>query len=149
MPKTFDLPPLWTLACAVCSYLLARFLPLWRMDIFWLQWSGLILIALSLGLIGWSAMWFARKKTSIEPGHKPTSLIVEGPYRVSRNPIYLAMVAFSLGLALWLGALTGFLPPVALALILHTRFVMPEEQGLREVFGAQAETYFGKSRRWL
>jgi protein-S-isoprenylcysteine O-methyltransferase Ste14 len=76
-------------------------------------------------------------------------LIVEGPYRVSRNPIYLAMVFASLGVALCFGAATAFLPSIALAIILHCRFVMPEEAGLRSAFGAAAEAYFSKTKRWI
>jgi protein-S-isoprenylcysteine O-methyltransferase Ste14 len=49
--------------------------------------------------------WFWRKKTTIEPHHTPTALIVEGPYRLSRNPIYLALLALLAGYVLRLGSL--------------------------------------------
>jgi hypothetical protein len=58
------------------------------------QVAGGLLMLAALALIAWSALWFWRKKTTIEPHHTPTALIVEGPYRLSRNPIYLALLMF-------------------------------------------------------
>ncbi len=149
MPKFMDVPPVWTLICAVCTYLLARFAPLWQLDLIWLNWAGLIVIFLAIALLLWSASWFRRKKTPIQPRNKPTTLIVEGPYRLTRNPIYLAMVVFLLGLAVWFGALSGIIPMATLAVVLQRRFILPEEAGLRETFGAEAESYFANSRRWI
>ncbi|MCP5074731.1 MAG: isoprenylcysteine carboxylmethyltransferase family protein [Rhodobacteraceae bacterium] len=149
MPNTPDLPPFWTVLACLCSYLLARILPLWAIDVTLINHAGLVLMALAVAIIIWCAIWFRRKKTTIEPHHKPTTLIVEGPYRLSRNPIYLAMLVFTFGLALWFGTLSGFLPVVALQQILLRRFVQPEETGLRAAFGEEAETYIAKTRRWV
>ena len=144
-----DLPPVWTLATMVFSWVLAQLLPLLAINSVGLQWLGLLWIGLALLLILWSALWFRRKKTTIEPHHTPTALIVEGPYRLSRNPIYLAMVVASLGFALWCGALSSFLPVAALAFLLQHKFVLPEEAGLIREFGAEAEEYIAKTKRWV
>ncbi|MCP5088882.1 MAG: isoprenylcysteine carboxylmethyltransferase family protein [Rhodobacteraceae bacterium] len=147
--KLFDIPPVWTLLFCAISFLLAHFIPLWAFDALLINSAGLVLMALAVAAIIWCATWFRRKKTTIEPHHKPTTLIVEGPYRLSRNPIYLAMLVFAFGLALWFGTLSGFLPVVALQQILLRRFVLPEEAGLRAAFGEEAETYIAKTRRWV
>lgn len=109
-----------------------------------------MLIAVSgLVLIGWSAFWFWRKKTTIEPHHQPGTLIIEGPYRLSRNPIYLGMVAILVGQVIWLGALLPVLLPPALLWILTERFAKREETALIAAFGDEAHTYLAATRRWL
>jgi protein-S-isoprenylcysteine O-methyltransferase Ste14 len=65
-----------------------------------------------------------------------------------RNPIYLAMVISSAGFAIWCGTALALIPTVVLAIVLHKRFVMPEEALLRETFGAAADEYIAKSKRW-
>lgn len=142
-----DLPPLWWLGSVLVIWALAVALP-------GLHGQGLpfisrVLTAAALVLIGWSGVWFWRKKTPIEPHHQPKSLVREGPYRLSRNPIYLALVVLTLGSAAWHGSWLGVAIAVALAWVLDRRFVRPEEDGLRAVFGAEAEAYFQQTRRWL
>jgi protein-S-isoprenylcysteine O-methyltransferase Ste14 len=110
--------------------------------------GGLLMLA-ALGLIAWSALWFWRKKTTIEPHHTPTALIVEGPYRLSRNPIYLALLALLAGYVLRLGSLGPVILPFAYYIVLTRRFIEPEEAGLRRLFGAEAHAYLENTRRWL
>ena len=133
----------------VFSWVLSQLLPLYSIDSVGLQWLGLMWIGLALLLILWSALWFHRKKTTIEPHHTPTVLIVEGPYKLSRNPIYLAMMLAALGFALWCGALSSILPVFALGMILQRKFVLPEETGLEQEFGAEATEYIAKTKRWI
>ena len=103
----------------------------------------------ALVLIVWCATFFRRKKTTIDPHQKPTTLIVEGPYRLSRNPIYLAMVFGAGGFAIWLGSVGAVVPVVLLFIGLHRLFVLPEEQGLMDAFGDEAKDYISQTRRWL
>ncbi len=109
----------------------------------------MVLALAGLALIGWAALWFWRKKTTIEPHHAPTALIVEGPYRLSRNPIYLGLLAILTGAVVWLGTLSAVPVPVAFAAILSRRFIEPEEATLRRAFGSEAERYLTATRRWL
>ncbi len=99
-----DLPPIWLAGFALAAWILARYLPLVMAfgPVFWIV--GLFLVFAGIGVIIWSALWFLRKKTTIEPHHNPSALIVEGPYRFSRNPIYLGLAAMLTGYVLWLGA---------------------------------------------
>ncbi|WP_162798551.1 methyltransferase family protein [Sulfitobacter sp. SK012] len=110
--------------------------------------SWVLLIA-ALILICWSGIWFFRKKTPIEPHHQPKDLIVEGPYGISRNPIYLALVMLTAASAVGHGSILGLVLAVLLWKILDRRFAEPEEQGLRRAFGEAAEQYFKQTGRWL
>ena len=111
-----------------------------------LSWG---LICVGLGLIGWAAFWFWRRKTTIEPHHAPGTLIVEGPFRLSRNPIYLAMVIILMGAIFGRGQPLSLILIPTFVVILHVRFVLPEEAGLRKAFGEAAEAYISATRRWL
>jgi protein-S-isoprenylcysteine O-methyltransferase Ste14 len=142
-----DLPPLWTLGAIAIMFGLNWLVPYFLFD-FPNSWVGFGFMAAGLGLILWSAMWFFRKKTTIEPHHKATTLLVEGPYKLTRNPIYVGMVIFAFGVVMYIGNPLALLPWIVLIWVLHKRFVIPEEQGLLDTFGEEAETYIAATRRW-
>ncbi|MEM9755365.1 MAG: isoprenylcysteine carboxylmethyltransferase family protein [Pseudomonadota bacterium] len=144
-----DLPPIWLAGFCLLAWVMALFAPVLSVRGPELQALGTALGIAGFGLIGWSAVWFARKGTTIEPHHTPQKLIVEGPYRLSRNPIYLGMVVILAGLVLWLGAVSGLVLPGVFVVVLTQRFIVPEENGLRSAFGAEAEAYLTRTRRWL
>ena len=143
-----DLPPVWMLGHGALAAVLHRWLPL-------VGFEGTVAsrlgIALGLGgvaLAGWSAMWFWWKRTPIEPREEPRALIVEGPYRLNRNPIYTAMAACLLGFSMWLGSLTALLAVLPFPFVIDRRFIRGEEEALKSAFGAQADDYFEATRRW-
>lgn len=84
------------------------------------------------------------------PGNRPTTTIVRtGPYRFSRNPIYLAFSLFQLGLAIWVNSL-GLLLALVPALALMSFVVIPrEERYLETRFRSQYASYKALVRRWL
>jgi protein-S-isoprenylcysteine O-methyltransferase Ste14 len=144
-----DLPPLWLLLGLALAWLLAEYLPLVQLFGPVYQAVGLGLSGLGVALIFWSAWWFRAKRTTIEPHHAPSALIVEGPYRLSRNPIYLGLLAILTGAVAWHGALSPLPLPFAFYWILTDRFIRPEEAALREAFGPEADRYIAETRRWL
>lgn len=144
-----DLPPVWLLLGLALVWVLATYLPLLRLFGPVFQAGGVVLALAGVALIVWSALWFWRKKTTIEPHHDPAVLIVEGPYRFSRNPIYLGMLAILTGAVMWHGALSALPVPFAFVAILTRRFIEPEEAALRRVFGEEAQVWLARSRRWL
>lgn len=144
-----DIPPVWTFGSFVLSWVLAKAVPVLAFPVYGVQLLGLAWIGLAVLLILWSALYFRTHKTTIEPHHVPTALIVKGPYRVTRNPIYLALVIAALGFGLWCGAVSALIPAVLLAFVLHRRFVLPEEAGLIAAFGEDAEAYIAKTKRWV
>ncbi len=139
-----DLPPVWALGAALVSWGLARTLPVAALP----GGMGRLLIVAGLALAVWSVFWFRRKGTPLEPGKVPRALIVEGPYRINRNPIYTAMLLILIGWGLALGAASALVPPLVFAVIVTRRFVLGEEAALRAAFGAEAERYFARTRRW-
>lgn len=144
-----DLPPIWLAGFVLIAWFLAAELPLLIVFGPLFQLLGLVTCFAGFAAITWSALWFWRKKTTIEPHEAPKALITEGPYRYSRNPIYLGLVMILTGYVLWLGALSAVLLPGLFISVLTLRFIQPEEARLVEVFGAEAERYLQATRRWL
>lgn len=144
-----DLPPLWWLGSVALIYLGKWMLPAWHVTGAFLNALSWALLLAALAFVGWSALWFLRKKTPIEPHHTPKTLIVEGPFRITRNPIYLALVMLTVASALGNGSVLGLALAGALWWVLDRRFAAPEEALLRVTFGAEAEAYLGRTKRWL
>jgi protein-S-isoprenylcysteine O-methyltransferase Ste14 len=110
---------------------------------------GLVPIAAGVALNLAAVSAFRRSATTIEPDGTPAALVSDGPYRFTRNPMYLGGVVILLGLAVLLGAASPFLAPPLFAAIAATRFIPPEERKLARTFGHRYMTYRGSVRRWL
>ncbi len=111
--------------------------------------SGWLCIAAFAVWNGWCLALFARAGTGLLPGQSTTGLLTTGPYRLSRNPLYVGLLVLYVGAALVahsLGALV--LVPIAWA-GLHWGAVLPEERYLAAELGAPYEAYRGRIRRWL
>ncbi|MDX1650636.1 MAG: methyltransferase, partial [Myxococcota bacterium] len=92
--------------------------------------------ALGTFLVLASVRLFARAGTSLRPDRPSRRLVTEGPYRVSRNPMYLGLVLLLAGLGLALGTPTALAAPGILAVLLDRAFVRPEERALEATLGA-------------
>jgi len=112
-------------------------------------WVGVPLLIASLALFLASTRRFRAAGTPI-PGNKPTTAIVQsGPYRFSRNPIYLAFSVLVLGIACWVDSI-WLLGTLAAAVSLMSFVVIPrEERYLERRFPAEYPEYKAKVRRWL
>ena len=115
----------------------------WRVPLGW------ALVLFFVGWNGWSLWLFGRHQTGLLPGQATNAMIEEGPYRLSRNPLYVGLLALYLGLALLARTFWGLvLLPVAVLLVLRGAIV-PEERFLHERFGATYDDYRRRVRRWL
>jgi protein-S-isoprenylcysteine O-methyltransferase Ste14 len=141
-----DLPPIWGLGMIALSWLLSVTFPIWTFET--PLWLAAAWIVAGFALMLWTRLWFRRKSTPMMPRQVPTTLIVEGPFRINRNPIYSGMCLVIFGAALWFGAISGFLPLIAFPIIITRRFILGEEAGLVQAFGDEAHTYIANSRRW-
>jgi protein-S-isoprenylcysteine O-methyltransferase Ste14 len=144
-----DLPPLWWLGSIVLIYLGDWALPSVHVELGFLTALSWLVFISAVAVIAWSGLWFLKKKTPIEPHHTPKTLIIEGPYRLSRNPIYLALVMMTVASALEAGSVIGFAVAAGLWWVLDRRFAAPEEAFLRVTFGTEAEVYLSSTKRWV
>lgn len=108
---------------------------------------GLVIVALTIDMLCGRAL--ARSKTTILPHRAATSLVTEGPYSFSRNPIYIAHVTLTLGLGLLLAAPFILTLAPLLALSLQKLSIEPEERHLQAKFGEDYRVYMAQTPRWL
>lgn len=147
-------PVLWALA-SVAMYALhalapgARLWPNGRPVYAWLV-AGALVIA-GLALLGDSFRRFLRAKTWFHPIHpeRATTLVLEGPYRWTRNPMYLGLLLVLAGGAAWLGSLTPTLVLPAFVAVVTRLQIVPEERALLERFGGEYASYRDEVRRWI
>jgi protein-S-isoprenylcysteine O-methyltransferase Ste14 len=110
---------------------------------------GVPLVAVAIALFSYSVAKFRAAGTPV-PGQKPTTVIVRtGPYRFSRNPIYLAFSLFQLGIAIWVNSVWLVATLVGAVALIHSIVIRREERYLERKFGAQYLDYKASVRRWL
>ncbi len=114
---------------------------------YWL--GGVIVVGAILGLGFWSVVLFRRSGQSENPWKPTFSVVDRGPFRFTRNPMYLQMVLVSVGVAImlmnwWVLVLT----PVG-AGVLQRLAILPEEAYLERKFGETYLAYKRRVRRWL
>jgi len=143
------LPPSWFLLSLVTAAALHWLLPGPRLLAPPYTLVGVLFIVGGLVLIIAPARAFDGAKTAINPFGQPTVFLVEGWYRLTRNPMYLGMVLATFGVVVLLGTATSLLAPVGLLLILDRRFVRHEEATLQSAFGASYDEYRRRVRRWV
>lgn len=112
-------------------------------------WLGAVPATAGLGLMAWAAATLLRHRTPLHPFQQACTLVTDGPFAFSRNPIYLGMALTLLGFALWLGSLSPFaVLPVFVAAI-DAAIIRGEEAMLARGFGAAFQAYGDRVRRWL
>lgn len=110
---------------------------------------GVPLVVLAMALFFYSVVKFRAAGTPV-PARKPTVVIVRtGPYRFSRNPIYLAFSLFQLGMAIWLNSVWLLATLVGAVALMHWVVIPREEHYLERKFGARYLDYKVSVHRWL
>ena len=143
-------PPIWALAymliAAAASYLAG-----WpRVPGLPLVWLAVVLIVLGIALAATAAILFRREGTELNPTSTTNrKLVTSGPFRLTRNPMYLALVVVALGVAFWVGAWPMFLAPIALFATANWVHIPFEEQKMRRQFGEAFDAYAREVRRWI
>jgi len=110
---------------------------------------GVIFVVLGLALGGLSVRRFILAGTSPDPGEPSTALVVEGPYRFTRNPIYIGFILIYFGLALILTSLWVLALLVPVLIVLQRGVVEREEAYLHRQFGEAYRKYQARVPRWL
>lgn len=121
-----------------------------------IQYPGQTLVALviagiSLLTVAAAAVHFRRAGTTVNPvrPENASQLVATGPYRYSRNPMYVADVGLLLALAIHLGSPASLIWIAAFTAWLHWLQIPREEQALMAHFGADYAHYCERVRRWL
>ena len=142
-------PPLIYVAGFLLGLWLGRVVPVYVLPTIPGHIAAVIWIALWAILGAWSVGLFHRARASLLPIRPATRLIIAGPYRFTRNPMYLSLVCLYVGLALWFDVFWALvlLPMVIVAM--HHYVIVREEEYLESKFGDEYRRYKARVRRWL
>lgn len=111
--------------------------------------AGYALIALAVALAG-SAVWaMKRHQTTIDPRGATTALVSGGPFRFTRNPLYVSLALLNLAAACFADSLIMLALTVPLVIVLQQGVIRPEERYLERKFGEAYRQYQTRVRRWL
>ncbi len=144
-------PPVLFFSCLILAALAQHFWPLAIADYSFR--SGLAVGAFTLLLAATLASWgifeMKRRRTPIEPGRIPAGLVTTGPFRLTRNPLYLALLLVLTALAVMGNSMWLLLGAGALLLLLDRFVVVREEAVIQRAFGSEYSAYVARVRRWL
>jgi protein-S-isoprenylcysteine O-methyltransferase Ste14 len=146
-PRVF--PPVYLLAAILGMIALHKLLPGTTLIQSPWRWLGLLPIVAALILAGSAVRLFSKFKTTIKPGDTSSHMLTDGPYRFTRNPIYLGMVILLAGIAVMLGSLTPWVVVPVFTWLINRNVIPVEEAMLAATFGSEYQQYRARVRRWL
>lgn len=111
--------------------------------------AGVILLLLSGVVARWAFVTMNTQNTSANPRKPSEALAIGGAFKLSRNPIYVAMTGLYIGIALLGDSLWPLVFLVPLLAIMHWGVVLREESYLTQRFGEAYLAYKSRTRRWL
>ena len=111
---------------------------------------GIALVAVAWISPVWAIVLFRREGTEVNPTSPANrKLVTSGPYRFTRNPMYLGLVIVTLGIAVWVGAWPMFIAPLAVFATVNWVHIPFEEDKMRRQFGATYDGYVRRVRLWV
>jgi protein-S-isoprenylcysteine O-methyltransferase Ste14 len=149
-------PPLLFVGALILGLALDRFLPLGPLAELFAQTStaarlavGFLLLLAGTGLMVSAMRGFGRAGTPVPTWQPTTALVTTGPYRFSRNPIYLALTLLYLGLCVVLSGGWSILLLIPVLIVLQFGVIRREELYLEHKFGEPYLAYKRQVRRWF
>jgi protein-S-isoprenylcysteine O-methyltransferase Ste14 len=147
--KYFDWPPVWLLIFMAIAWVQVQVWNPLAYETDLTTWVGRGAIVFGIVLMGVSFVMFQKHRTTVVPKRTPNSIITSGPYKYSRNPIYVADAIVLIGYVLTLGSVISFVLVPAFAWVIRKRFINGEEVGIRAEFGQAYDAYCKQTRRWI
>lgn len=148
-PDVVALPPLLFGGTLIVGLLLNALRPVAWLPRRAMRWLGLPLIGAGLGLGGWAFRTMRRAHTNVDPRQSTTTIVATGPFRYTRNPIYVSMSLVYLGVAALVNAGTALVLLPGILLVIRRGVIDREEHYLERKFGEEYLRYKQQVRRWL
>ena len=142
-------PPLLYLGALAAAFLLRWFwpLPFWGREV--AVWVGIALVLVGLAIGVWGRQTMVRAGTNVDPRRPATAIVTSGPFRFSRNPLYVGLTLIYLGITTALNTAWGLVVVVPLLVVMHQGVVRREERYLERKFGDGYRQYRAAVRRYL
>jgi protein-S-isoprenylcysteine O-methyltransferase Ste14 len=148
-PNVLPWPPMIVALAAAASIVLAAWLPLRLPDSQLITWPGLLLAAFGLGNDAWAIVTMRKADTNVLPHRAADRLVTSGPFRYSRNPIYLGNTSLLLGIGLAFGNGWFVISAFVVAGLVDRLAIRREERHLALRFGREWTDYASRTPRWL
>lgn len=151
-PSILFLPPIGALGAPLVALLLEWLAPVRLLPSApapGMRVAGIALILGAIALGGWGVATFRKAGTHVDPRQPALVLVETGPFRFTRNPMYLGMVVLQVGIALAASLDWALIFAPALWAALHFGVVLREEAYLAATFGAPYRDFLSRSRRWI
>ena len=139
-------PPFITLACLGMQFILYMMLPL---EVNLSLLLGLILLIGSIALIVMAFKELQNYETTYIPDGEPEKLVKTGPFKLTRNPIYLGMFGILIASSFLMQSISAMLIPILFLSIIENTWIPHEEEKLKEKFPDEWEEYISSTKRWL
>ena len=142
-------PPYIAITLLFLSWLADYLFPQFRVISGDYRYIGILILISGLSITFYSFFLFKKNKTPILPGQKPTFVVAEGPYKFTRNPMYLGVSIGLLGISIYFGNLLTFISPIIFFLAMNLFYIPREEKLMEQLFGKKYSDYKSKVRRWI
>ena len=123
--------------------------PFYRVDSDILFVFAYVFIVLGFFLNIWTKNIFQDLRNSVKINQKPNNLVVDGPFALSRNPMYLGMLFILIGIACLLKSIICILPIFVFGALININFIYFEEKFLEDIFGVTYSKYRKQVNKWL
>ena len=142
-------PPIVTLFFGLCIYLSRPYFPEFSFSI--LNSLSTISFVLGITVFATAVSSFKRQNTTVNPIsiEKASSLVVNGVFKYSRNPMYLGMLFILLGLTFKFNLIGGLLFTSLFMIFISIFQIKPEEAAMEKLFDQEWKDYIKNVRRWL
>lgn len=149
IPNVIALPPLLYGGAFAIVLLLQRLWPAPLPAHPATPWIGAALLALGMLPVAWGSAMMHKAGTNIPPNRPATAMVTGGPFRFSRNPLYLGLHVMFIGLCAIANSLWGLVLFVPLVALMHYGVILREERYLEAKFGAPYRQYRATVRRYF
>ena len=152
-PGVLVLPPVIPVGALLLGLLLGNLWP-WSLfaastSAFWIRAAGCGLAVAGASLVIWGGTTMVRAGTNVPPFKPTITIVTAGPFRFTRNPLYLGGTLIYLGLSMVLGSVWMLWLFVPMVLVLRWGIILREERYLEAKFGEVYLAYKARVRRWL
>ena len=148
-PGVIACPPLVFLGAFGLGLLLHWLMPVPPLQLAFSRVLGAVL-CLASGVVGiWGRVTMSRAGTNVRPNRPVNALVTDGPFRFSRNPLYLSLTVLYLGITLFFDALWPLVTLLPMLAVVHWGIILREERYLETKFGDEYRAYKARVRRWI
>jgi len=149
IPNVLAPPPLIYLIPLVLTLGIDVLLPFPVLPGRWPHLIGPVLLTVGVVLLLPAIRAFKAKRTNARPWKPSTALVTHGPYRFTRNPMYLGFTLLYLGIALWVNTAWPLPALLVVLQVMQHYVILREERYLERTFGEPYREYVGSVRRWI